>query len=65
MRQSLGHQAAPLVSKGQKGTPFAAQIAAEKASKEAVGQGMKKLKYLLMALEQEEKQLYVLYRLQD
>jgi small subunit ribosomal protein S11 len=30
----------------KKGTPFAAQIAAEKASKEAVGQGMKKLKYL-------------------
>jgi len=26
----------------KKGTPFAAQIAAEKASKEAVGQGMKK-----------------------
>ena len=31
----------------KKGTPFAAQIAAEKASKEAVGQGMKKAEVLV------------------
>lgn len=31
----------------RKGTPFAAQIAAEKASKEAVGQGMRKAEVLV------------------
>jgi len=31
----------------KKGTPFAAQIAAEKASKEAVGQGMKKAEVIV------------------
>ncbi len=31
----------------KKGTPFAAQIAAEKASKEAVGQGMRKAEVLV------------------
>ncbi len=31
----------------KKGTPFAAQIAAEKASKEAIGQGMKKAEVLV------------------
>jgi small subunit ribosomal protein S11 len=31
----------------KKGTPFAAQIAAEKATKEAIGQGMKKAEVLV------------------
>ena len=38
----------PLALKGQKkGTPFAAQIAAEKASKEALSLGMKKAEVLV------------------
>jgi ribosomal protein S11 len=36
-----------LVLKVQKGTPFAAQIAAEKASKEALSQGMKKAEVIV------------------
>lgn len=49
----------------KKGTPFAAQIAAEKASKEAMTQGVKKLKYLSVVQVQAEKPLSVLSKLLD